>query len=98
MRLSVEQALTGYYSSLCDVQVPATIRVRYDKPLRDAAVGAAAGVLLLLLLVGLGGEIEVPANAGPLIGAEAYAQLYRSEPVRRPVDTTQRETWKPRLV
>ena len=98
MRLSVERALTGYYSSLREVQVPATVGVRYDRPLRDAAVGAAAGVLLLLFLISLGSEIELPENAAPIIGADAYAQLYRSEPARRPVDTTQRETWKPRLV
>ncbi len=97
MRLSAEQALSGYYASLREVQVPAAVGVRFDRPLRDASVGAAAGVLLLLMLIGLGSEIEVPANAGPLIGADAYAQLYRSEPARRPGGTTQRETWKPRL-
>ena len=98
MRLSAEQALQAYYGALREVKVPATVGVRYDRPLRDASVGAAAGVLLLLLIIGLGSEIEVPANARPIIGADAYAQLYRSEPARRPGGTTQRETWKPRLV
>lgn len=97
MRVSAEQALNGYYGSLRDVPVPATVAVRFDRPLRDAAVGAAAGILLLLL-IGLGSEIEVPANAAPLIGTDAYAQLLQTEPPQRSNSTSQRETWKPRLV
>ena len=98
MRLAADQALQAYYGSLHEAHVPETIGVRYDRPLRDATVGAAAGVLLLLFLISLGGEIEVPENAAPIIGADAYAQLQRTEPPRRSGETSQRETWKTRLV
>ena len=94
MRPLSEEALRAYFESLRDTSVPKSIEIRIEKPIRDAAVGAAAGVLLLLFLIGLGAEIEVPENAAPIIGADAYAQLQRTEPVRRPQDTSQGEAWK----
>ena len=94
MRPSPEEALREYFESLRDTPVPKSIEIRIEKPLRDATVGAAAGILLLLFLIGLGAEIEVPENAAPIIGADAYAQLQRTEPVRRTNDTSQGETWK----
>ena len=98
MRLAADQALHEYYGSLRKAHVPETIGVRYDRPLRDATVGAAAGLLLLLFLISLGSEIDVPDNAAPIIGADAYAQLQRTEPARRSGETSQRETWKARRV
>ena len=97
MRPSADQTLQDYYGSLHEAPVPETVGVRYDRPLRDAMVGAIVGLLLLLFLISLGSEIEVPENAAPIIGADAYALLQRTEPVRKPSGRSQRETWKPRL-
>lgn len=94
VRSTADQALQSYYSALHDATVPKTIEVKIERPVRDATVGAAAGILLLLFIIGLGIEIEVPENAPPLIGAEAYAQLQATEPARKRTGTSQGETWK----
>ena len=96
MRPTAEQALQQYFDAVRQASVPKSIGVRIERPMRDATIGAAAGVLLLLLLIGVNAEIEVPDNAPPVIGAQAYAQLYQTEPVRKRNETSQGETWKTR--